>query len=193
MVSYGSFNAFAPSNQAITALYMYQATIPCENSMDRNPNYPDKNIQIQGCGAKKYPSSSSVNLFFMEKKISLDTWFFPAQMKYTWFFPAQIKFFLQKPPDCIIRLLITCRVSPVKILLFSKPMLQYRVQLHYITINNSSLQKWQAMVNLMLSGSTNNSTNSSKITSFQLQRIEPEVASVLFHTWQEHQSSYQLP
>lgn len=106
----------APSMDLLPAtkqllLFMYQATIPCENSMDRNPNYPDKNIQIQGCGAKKYPSSSSVNLFFMEKKISLDTWFFPAQMKYTWFFPAQIKFFLQKPPDCIIRLLITCRVS----------------------------------------------------------------------------------
>ena len=47
------------------------------------------------------------------------------------FFPAQIKFFLQKPPDCITGLLIIWGVSHVKNLLFSKPMLQYGVQLHY--------------------------------------------------------------
>jgi hypothetical protein len=85
-----------------------------------------------------------------------------------------------KPPDCIIKLLIIRHHSLVyQNLMLSIPLLMYWVD---VAKHHYKQKKCQAMVNLILCGSRNNSSNSSLNTSFQLQRTELEVASVPFHT-----------
>lgn len=85
-----------------------------------------------------------------------------------------------EPPDCIIKLWIIRRHSLMcQNLILSIPLLMYRVD---VAKPRYKQQKCQAMVNLLLCGSRNNSSDSSLNTSFQLQRTGLVVASVLFHT-----------
>lgn len=160
---------YAPSMHSLQAITVFSIPSHPPGSMDRNPNYSDKNSQIQGC--KKHPSSSSV------------IWFVKLRKKLSWYMvlPSANEASPTKPPDCIIKLLIIRHHSLVcQNLMLSIPLLMYWVD---VAKHHYKQKKCQAMVNLILCGSRNNSSNSSLNTSFQLQRTELEVASVPFHTW----------
>lgn len=159
---------YAPSMHSLQAITVFSIPSHPPGSMDRNPNYSDKNSQIQGC--RKAPFKLLCYLIRQAAKktllihgSSLRKWSF--SYKTAWLYHKTLDY--TSPFSCLSKFNAFNTTADV----LGRCCKTYKQQ------------KCQAMVNLILCGSRNNSSNSSLNTSFQLQRTELEVASVLFHTW----------